>query len=74
MSEDIKHVYRDERAGNEGRKQWNAREHTREDNQQMLNGAIQTIDRLLDILNPPEPPRTSDRERIRAITFSKDLQ
>ena len=59
----ITQVYKDERAGNEGRKQWNARPQSAEDAQQILSGAIRTIDRLLDRLNdaysidvpPPDP-------------------
>lgn len=41
---------KDERTGNDGRKAWNARPQTAEDAQRMLAGAIQTIDRLLDIV------------------------
>jgi hypothetical protein len=39
-----------ERKGNEGRKQWNARPQPADEAQQMLAGAIRTIDRLLAVL------------------------
>lgn len=42
---------KDERSGNAGRAAWNARPQRAEDAQQMLAGAIRTIDRLLDIID-----------------------
>jgi hypothetical protein len=41
---------KDERVGNNGRREWNKRRQTAEEAQAMLAGAANTIDRLLDIL------------------------